>query len=115
MKGQQRARRCADERRLPGTPALRTAFSLFRYQVAPNGKELLKNINLGMYLGAKIGILGEGPLGFVRVQVVRAAHGGARMRALFSARTRVHDVGFGVSCQGLDPPAFPGKEGRSAW
>jgi hypothetical protein len=28
-------------------------------QVAPNGKELLKNINLGMYLGAKIGILGE--------------------------------------------------------
>mmetsp|Transcript_38442 Transcript_38442/g.114036 ORF Transcript_38442/g.114036 Transcript_38442/m.114036 type:complete len:670 (-) Transcript_38442:645-2654(-) len=27
-------------------------------KVAPNGKELLKNINLGMYLGAKIGILG---------------------------------------------------------
>ncbi|KAI8464117.1 MAG: ABC family transporter [Monoraphidium minutum] len=26
--------------------------------VAPSGKELLKNINLGMYLGAKIGILG---------------------------------------------------------
>jgi len=27
-------------------------------KVAPNGKELLKNINLGMYLGAKIGVLG---------------------------------------------------------
>ena len=26
--------------------------------VTPQGKELLKNINLGMYLGAKIGILG---------------------------------------------------------
>lgn len=27
-------------------------------KVAPNGKEILKNIGLGMYLGAKIGILG---------------------------------------------------------
>ena len=28
-------------------------------QVTPTGKEILKNINLGMYLGAKIGILGS--------------------------------------------------------
>ena len=27
-------------------------------QVTPTGKEILKNINLGMYLGAKIGVLG---------------------------------------------------------
>ena len=27
-------------------------------KVTPQGKELIKNINLGMYLGAKIGILG---------------------------------------------------------
>lgn len=27
-------------------------------KVTPNGKEILKNINLGMYLGAKIGVLG---------------------------------------------------------
>jgi len=32
-------------------------------KVAPNGKELLKNINLGMYLGAKIGILGANGAG----------------------------------------------------
>jgi len=27
-------------------------------KTAPNGKELLKNVSLGMYRGAKIGILG---------------------------------------------------------
>jgi ABC-type polysaccharide/polyol phosphate transport system ATPase subunit len=38
-----------------------TAFNFLvcRYsKVTPTNKELLKNINLGMYLGAKIGILG---------------------------------------------------------
>jgi ABC-type polysaccharide/polyol phosphate transport system ATPase subunit len=29
------------------------------FQVTPTGKEILKNINLGMYLGAKIGVLGS--------------------------------------------------------
>ena len=28
-------------------------------KVTPSGKEILKNINLGMYLGAKIGVLGS--------------------------------------------------------
>ena len=32
-------------------------------KVTPNGKELIKNINLGMYLGAKIGILGANGAG----------------------------------------------------
>ena len=32
-------------------------------KVTPNGKELIKNINLGMYLGAKIGILGSNGAG----------------------------------------------------
>jgi energy-dependent translational throttle protein EttA len=32
-------------------------------QVTPTGKEILKNINLGMYLGAKIGILGSNGAG----------------------------------------------------
>jgi ABC-type multidrug transport system fused ATPase/permease subunit len=32
-------------------------------KVSPSGKELLKNINLGMYLGAKIGILGANGAG----------------------------------------------------
>ncbi len=32
-------------------------------QVTPNGKEILKNINLGMYLGAKIGVLGANGAG----------------------------------------------------
>jgi ABC-type polysaccharide/polyol phosphate transport system ATPase subunit len=27
-------------------------------QTTPNGKQLLKNVSLGIYLGAKIGILG---------------------------------------------------------
>ena len=32
-------------------------------KVTPTGKELIKNINLGMYLGAKIGILGANGAG----------------------------------------------------
>ena len=28
-------------------------------KVAPNGKQILKNVGLGMYLGAKIGVLGQ--------------------------------------------------------
>eukprot|EP00775_Hariotina_reticulata_P003964 gene3964-4217_t len=32
-------------------------------KVAPNGKEVLNNINLGMYLGAKIGVLGANGAG----------------------------------------------------
>ena len=32
-------------------------------KLTPNGKELIKNINLGMYLGAKIGILGANGAG----------------------------------------------------
>ena len=32
-------------------------------KVTPQGKELIKNINLGMYLGAKIGILGANGAG----------------------------------------------------
>lgn len=32
-------------------------------KVTPTGKELLKNINLGMYLGAKIGVLGSNGAG----------------------------------------------------
>jgi len=32
-------------------------------KVTPNGKELIRNINLGMYLGAKIGILGANGAG----------------------------------------------------
>jgi sulfate-transporting ATPase len=32
-------------------------------QVTPTGKELLKNISLGMYLGAKIGVLGPNGAG----------------------------------------------------
>ena len=31
--------------------------------MAPNGKEVLKNISLGMYLGAKIGFLGANGAG----------------------------------------------------
>ncbi|CAI5514676.1 unnamed protein product [Closterium sp. Naga37s-1] len=36
---------------------------LRRLVVAPNGKEILKNISLGMYLGAKIGFLGANGAG----------------------------------------------------
>ncbi|KAJ9508237.1 hypothetical protein QJQ45_011743 [Haematococcus lacustris] len=32
-------------------------------KVTPTGKEILKNINLGMYLGAKIGVLGANGAG----------------------------------------------------
>ncbi len=32
-------------------------------QLAPNGKELLKGVSLGMYLGAKIGVLGANGAG----------------------------------------------------
>ena len=28
-------------------------------KTAPNGKQILKNVGLGMYLGAKIGVLGQ--------------------------------------------------------
>ncbi len=31
--------------------------------MTPTGKELLKNINIGMYLGAKIGVLGPNGAG----------------------------------------------------
>lgn len=48
-------------------------------KVTPNGKEILKNINLGMYLGAKIGVLGANGAGkssLMRIlaQEVRSAH-----------------------------------------
>jgi ABC-type polysaccharide/polyol phosphate transport system ATPase subunit len=32
-------------------------------KVAPNGKEVLKDVSLGMYLGAKIGVLGANGAG----------------------------------------------------
>lgn len=32
-------------------------------KVAPNGKQILKNVGLGMYLGAKIGVLGQNGAG----------------------------------------------------
>lgn len=43
-------------------PVAKTS-SLPSLQVTPQGKELLKNINLGMYLGAKIGFLGPNGAG----------------------------------------------------
>ena len=41
-------------------------------KVAPNGRQILKNVYLGMYLGAKIGILGQNGAGKSTVMKILA-------------------------------------------
>ena len=40
--------------------------------MAPNGRQILKNVHLGMYLGAKIGILGQNGAGKSTVMKILA-------------------------------------------
>ena len=69
----------------------------------PQGKELLKDVSLGMYLGAKIGILGANGAGKSTLMKILAG-----VDTAFDGELRLED-GIKVGCEYMRPPR---REGR---
>ena len=69
----------------------------------PQGKELLKDVSLGMYLGAKIGILGANGAGKSTLMKILAG-----VDTAFDGELRLED-GIKVGCEYMRPPH---REGR---
>ena len=62
-------------------------------KTAPNGKQILKNVGLGMYLGAKIGVLGQNGTSLIFQS----------SRSRGSAKESPDSALRGASCEGRPP------------